>query len=81
MLGEVGTCDGGGLGVDLGQTWRAGPLQALELARVTLNGARVGGDLGSALVLYDAQLSVCSLRMRARSAAMSSRRAYMLLSL
>jgi hypothetical protein len=28
-------------------------VQALELARVTLNGARVGGDLGSVLVLHD----------------------------
>jgi hypothetical protein len=35
-------------GVDLG-------VQALELARVTLNGARVGGNLGSVLVLHDTQ--------------------------
>ncbi len=34
MVGEVGACDGGGLGVDLG-------VQALELARMTLEGARV----------------------------------------
>jgi hypothetical protein len=48
MVGEVGARDGGGLCVDLG-------VQALELARMTLKGARVGGDLGSVLVLHDAQ--------------------------
>ncbi len=68
MVGEVGACDDGGLGVDLG-------VHALKLARVTLNGARVGGDLGRVLV------SACSLCMLVRAAAMSSRRAYMLLSL
>ncbi len=30
-------------------------VQALELARVTLNGAHAGGDLGSVLVLHDAE--------------------------
>ncbi len=49
MVGEVGACDGDGLGVDLG-------VQALELARMTLKGARVGGDLGSVLVLPDAEV-------------------------
>jgi hypothetical protein len=44
----VGAGDGGGLGVDLG-------VQALELARMTLKGARVDGDLGSVLVLHDVQ--------------------------
>ncbi len=39
MIGEVGACDGGGLCVDLG-------VQALELARMTLEGARVGCNLG-----------------------------------
>ncbi len=48
MVGDVGAGDGGGLGVDLG-------VQALDLARMTLNGARVGGDLGSLLVLHGAQ--------------------------
>jgi hypothetical protein len=48
MVGEVGARDGGGLGVDLG-------VQALELARMTLKGARVGDDLGSVLVLHGAQ--------------------------
>ena len=48
MVGEVGARDGGGLGVDLG-------VQALELVCMTLEGARVGGDLGSVLVLHDAQ--------------------------
>ncbi len=48
IMGGVGACYGDGLGVDLG-------VQALELACVTLNDARVGGDLGSVLVLYDAQ--------------------------
>jgi hypothetical protein len=48
MVGEDGASDGGGLGVDLG-------VQALELACMTLEGARVGGDLGSVLVLHDAQ--------------------------
>jgi hypothetical protein len=71
MVGEVGAGDGGGLGVDLG-------VQALELARMTLKGARVDGDLGSVLVLHDERLSACSLRMLARAMAMSSRRAYML---
>ena len=45
MVGEVGARDGGGLGVDLG-------VQVLELARMTLKGARVDGDLGSVLVLH-----------------------------
>ncbi len=45
MVGEVGARDGGGLGVDLA-------VQALELACMTLEGARVGGDLGSVLVLH-----------------------------
>ncbi len=48
MLCEVGACDGGRLGVDPG-------VQASELARVTLNGARVGCELGSILVLHEAQ--------------------------
>ncbi len=48
MVGEVGACDGGGLGVDLG-------MQVLELARMTLEGARVGGNLCCVLVLHDAQ--------------------------
>ena len=48
MVSDVGAGDGGGLGVDLG-------VQALELARMTLEGARVDGDLGSVLVLHDAQ--------------------------
>jgi hypothetical protein len=48
MFGEVEACNGCRLGVDLG-------VQAPELARVTLNCARVGGDLGSELVLHDAQ--------------------------
>jgi hypothetical protein len=48
MVGEVGAGDGGGPGVDLG-------VQALELALMTLKGARVGGDLGSVLVLHDVQ--------------------------
>jgi hypothetical protein len=49
MVGEVGARDGGGLGVDLGvQAW------TVELACMTLEGARVGGDLGSVLVLHDA---------------------------
>ncbi len=48
MVGEVGACNGGGLGVDLG-------VQALELALMTLKGARVGGNLGCVLVLHDAQ--------------------------
>ncbi len=48
MVGEVGACDGGGLGVDLG-------VQALELAGMTLKNARVGSNLGSVLVLHDAK--------------------------
>ncbi len=48
MLGEVSACDGGRLGVDLG-------VQEQEIARSTLNGARVGGNLGSVLVLHDTQ--------------------------
>jgi hypothetical protein len=48
MVGEVGACDGGGLGVDLG-------VQALELALMTLEGARMGSNLGCVLVLHDAQ--------------------------
>jgi hypothetical protein len=48
MVGEVGARDGGGLGIDLG-------VQALEIACMTLEGARVGGDLGSVLVLHDVQ--------------------------
>ena len=48
MVGEVGAGDGGGLLVDLG-------VKALELARMTLKGARVGDDLGSVLVLHGAQ--------------------------
>ncbi len=48
MVGEVGACDGGGLGVDLG-------VQALELVRVTLECARVGSDLGSVVVLHNAK--------------------------
>ncbi len=47
MVGEVGACDGDGLGVDLG-------VQAWELARMTFKCARVGGDLGRVLVLHDA---------------------------
>ncbi len=52
MICEVSACDGGSLGVDLG-------VQAQELARVTLNGARVGGNLGSVLVLHDTQFVLC----------------------
>jgi hypothetical protein len=48
MVCEVGAGDGGDLGVDLG-------VQALELARMTLKGARLDDDLGSVLVLHDAQ--------------------------
>ncbi len=48
MVGEVGAGDGGGLIVDLG-------VKALELALMTLKGARVDGDLGSVLVLHGAQ--------------------------
>ncbi len=49
ILREVGACDGGGLGDDLG-------VQALELARMMLNGARMGGNLGGVLlVLRDTQ--------------------------
>jgi hypothetical protein len=48
MVSEVGARDGGGLCIDLG-------VQALELACMTLEGARVGSDLGSVLVLHDAQ--------------------------
>jgi hypothetical protein len=48
MVGEVSACDGGGLGIDLG-------VQALELARMTPEGASVGSNLGSVLVLHDAQ--------------------------
>ncbi len=51
MLGEVGSYNGSGLCVDLG-------VRALELARVTLNSARVGGDLGSVLVLHEAQFEL-----------------------
>ncbi len=71
MVGEVGAGGGGGLSVDLG-------VQALELARMTLKGARVDGDLGSVLVCTTRSLSACSLRMLARAMAMSSRRACML---
>jgi hypothetical protein len=46
MIGEVRAR--GRLGVDLA-------VPAQELARVTLNGARVGGDLGSARVPRGAQ--------------------------
>ncbi len=46
MVSEVGACDGGGLGIDLG-------VQALELARMTFKCARVGGYPGSVLVLHD----------------------------
>jgi hypothetical protein len=68
MVGEVG---GGGLGIDL----QVG-VQALELACMTLEGARVGGDLG--LCCTTRNLSACSLRMLARAMAMSLRRACML---
>ncbi len=47
MVGEVGAGGGDGLGVDLG-------VQVLELARMTLKGARVDGDLGGGLVLLHA---------------------------
>ncbi len=43
MVGEVGASDGNGLCIDLG-------VQVLERACMTLEGARVGGDLGSVLV-------------------------------
>ncbi len=56
MFGEVGACNSGGLGVDLG-------VQALELARMTFECVRVGGDLGSVLVCTTRSLSVCSLLM------------------
>ncbi len=46
MVGEVGAGDGCGLGVDLG-------VQGLELALMSFKCARVGGDLGSVLVLHD----------------------------
>ncbi len=75
MVGEVGACNGDGLGIDLG-------VQALELARMTFKCARVGGDLGSVLVLHDAKFErVLVARAGGAAAAMSSRRAYMLLSL
>ncbi len=48
MVGEVGAGDGGGLGVDLG-------VKALELALMTLKGARMDGDLGSVFVLHGTQ--------------------------
>ncbi len=48
MFGEVGAGDGGGLFVDLG-------VKALELARMTLKGARLDGDLGGVLMLHDTQ--------------------------
>ncbi len=48
MVGEVGACDGCGLGVDL-------CVQALELARMTLKCVIVGGDRGSVLVLHNAK--------------------------
>jgi hypothetical protein len=48
MVGEVGAGDGGGLLVDLG-------VKALELARMTFEGVRMDGHLGSVLVLHDAQ--------------------------
>jgi hypothetical protein len=48
MVGEVGAGGGDGLGVDL-------VVQALELARMTLKGSRVDGDLGGVLVLHDTQ--------------------------
>jgi hypothetical protein len=49
ILGEVGACNGGRLGVDLG-------VQALELARMTHKSACVGGNLSGVLVLHDMQL-------------------------
>jgi hypothetical protein len=48
MVGVVAAGDGDGLGLDLG-------VEVFELARMTLNGAGVGGDLGGVLVLHDAQ--------------------------
>ncbi len=49
MVGEVGAGGGDGLGFDLG-------VQLLELARMTLKGARVDGDLGGVLVLHESAL-------------------------
>jgi hypothetical protein len=73
MVGEVGAGDGGGLGVYLG-------VQALELARMTLKGAPVDSDLGSVLVLHDAQFERVLLAhvSAGDDHAMPSRRAYML---
>jgi hypothetical protein len=73
MVGEVGAGDGGGLGVDLG-------VQALELARMTLKGSRAGldGDLGSVLVLHDAQFERVLLAHVSAGKVRSSRRACML---
>jgi hypothetical protein len=51
IIGEVGACNGSGLCVDLG-------VQALEHALMTLEGARVGGNVGCVLVLHDAQFEL-----------------------
>ncbi len=67
MLSEVGACNGSGLCVDLG-------VQALELARMTLKRARVGGNY---LCCMMHRLSACPLRMQAASAAMAAVHAFM----
>jgi hypothetical protein len=48
MVGEVGACNDDGLDVDLG-------VQVLERGLMTFKCTRVGGDLGSVLLLHDAK--------------------------